>query len=501
MDEVSTSVARWAAKDPERAAVIDEYVTLSYGVLNERANRWVGAFQEAGVTPGDGVLLMLPNRVEFIEVLVATIRADVVPYFMNSNVAYYSAKDIIDLAASTNARLLITTRSFMRELALHKEGPFWVWCVEEVDVSKYPNTRAPLTGLGTDIVFFTSGTTGTPKGIFVNKSVFNLRLPANSHVIEPRHHLLIKPLTFRGSMTTACNILQEGNTVVVARQSNPAKWMELIERHNIFFINLGPSDFMRWLDDLESIGAKFPSSVKHIMTIGEPLTSALKSRIKGLPAHLQVTDLYGTSEAGAITMINDHEWAGKDGSCGRPVFFITIRIVDENDRELPAGEVGEVWVKTRYRMREYYGDPAATSETCVGDFVRTGDMGFLDEQGYLYLCGRKHDMIKRSGFRIFPVEVENVLREARGVEDAVVIGIHHPERMQEPIAFIRLSEPLNAESEAKKRREILAFCESRLARYKVPAWVWFVKEIPLNAAGKADRRQLAQRLVRTNESG
>ncbi|MFC5468820.1 class I adenylate-forming enzyme family protein [Cohnella suwonensis] len=500
MDEVSTSVARWAAKDPERAAVIDEYATLSYGALNERANRWVGALQAAGVTPGDGVLLMLPNRVEFIEVLVAMIRADVVPYFMNSNVTYYTADDVINLAVSTNARLLFTTRAFIREMALHKEVPFRVWCVEEVNVFEYPNTEEPLTGRGTDIVFFTSGTTGTPKGIIVNKSVFNLRLPTSSHVIEPRLHLLIKPLTFRGSMTTACNILQEGNTVVVARQSNPAKWMELIERYNIFFINLGPSDFMRWLDDLESIGARFPSSVKHIMTIGEPLTGALKSRIKGLPSHLRITDLYGTSEAGAITMINDHEWAGKDESCGRPVFFNTIRIVDENDRDLPVGEVGEVWVKTRYRMREYFGDPVATSETCVGDFVRTGDMGFLDEQGYLYLCGRKHDMIKLSGFQIFPGEVENVLREASDVEDAVVIGIHHPERMQEPIAFIRLREPMNAESEVKKRREILSFCESRLARYKVPAGVWFVKEIPLNAAGKADRRELAQRLVR-NTSG
>ncbi|RKP56232.1 long-chain fatty acid--CoA ligase [Cohnella endophytica] len=492
MDEVSTSVALWAAKDPERAAVIDDHAALTYGVLDERANRWVSALQAAGVTPGDGVLLMLPNRVEFIEVLVATIRAEVVPYLMNSNAAYYTANDVIDLAVTTNARLLITTREFMRELKLHKEAPFRLLCIDEVDVSEYPNNAVHLTGRGTDIVFFTSGTTGTPKGILVAKSIFNLRLSASSHVTKPRFHLLIQPLAFRGSMTTACNILQEGNTVVVARQST-AIWMDLNERYPISFINLGPSDLMRWLDDMERIGAKFPSSVKHIMTNGEPLTNALKSRIKELPSHVRVTDLYGTSEVGMITMINDDEWANKEGSCGKPVFFITVRIADENNRDLPAGEVGEVWVKTRYRMKAYYGDPEATSKTCVGDFVRTGDMGFLDEQGYLYLCGRKHDMIKRSGFRIFPGEVENVLQEASGVEDAVVVGIHHPERMQEPIAFIRIREPMDAESEAKKKREILAFCASRLARYKVPAYVCFVEEIPLNAAGKANRLELAQR--------
>jgi acyl-coenzyme A synthetase/AMP-(fatty) acid ligase len=258
--------------------------------------------------------------------------------------------------------------------------------------------------------------------------------------MEPRLHLLLKPLTFRGSMTTACNIIQEGNTIVLARQSTPAVWMHLIERLNIYFVNLGPSDLMRWLDELEWIGGKFPPSVNHIMTIGEPLTNALKARIKELLPHLRVTDLYGTSEVGGIAMIDDDEWASKDGSCGRPVSFAKVKIADENGKELPVGEVGEVWVKTRYRMREYYQNPKATSETCVGDYVRTGDLGFLDEQSYLYLCGRNHDVIKRSGYRVFPAEVEDVLREVIGVEDAVVIGIQHAVQMQEPVAFISLIE-------------------------------------------------------------
>lgn len=498
MYEVSNSIARWASKSPERAAVIDEHATLSYVVLNERANHWVGALHAAGFASGAGVIVLLPNRVEFMEVLVAMFRADVVPFFMNTNIAYYKAEDILNLAAATHAGLLITTRVFADKMAFgENEVPFQVWCVDDLDLSGQPIGEMSSPRHGTDIVLFTSGTTGSPKGIVMPKSAFDLGLQPDGHIMKPKLHLLVKPLASRGSITTACNILQEGNTVVLSRQSKPDAWMNLMERHDISFVKLGPGELMRWLDHLERIRSEFPPSVNHIMSNGEPLTNALKSRIKKLLPHMRVTDLYGTSEVGAIAMIDDNEWAAKDGSCGRPIFFVSVKLVDEQNQELPAGEIGEIWVKTRYRMREYYQDPAATSVTCEGDYVKTGDLGFLDEQGYLYLRGRKHDVIKWGGFRIFPAEVEDVLREVSGVEDAVVIGNHRPERMQEPVAFIRLreQEPMTTESEAKKKREIVAYCERRLVRYQVPAEVWFVKEIPLNAAGKADRRELAQRTV------
>lgn len=492
MKEVSISVALWAAKNPERPAVIDEYAALSYGMLHERANRWVGALRKAGVTPGRGIMLLLSNRVEFIEVLIATVRADVVPFVLNSD---YVAEDVISLAAFSDARLLITTRPFACEMGFEREAPFQVVCVEDFDASEYPSCEALPIRHGTDIVFFSSGTTGKPKGITVPKSVFNFsHTPANIKK-KPEQHLLCRPLFFRAHMTAVCSILQDGDTIVLARQADPSVWMKMIERHNVCFVSLGPSDMSDWFDYLEQTRGKFPPSVKQILTTGVPPSRSLKSRIKELMPSVRVTDLYGTSELGAIAMIDNDEWASKDGSCGRPSFFISVKIMDDDGKQLNAFEVGEVWVKTPSQMKEYYRDPQLTSETIIGDYVKTGDLGYMDEHGYLYLSGRKHAAINRSGFHIIPEEVERVLQEVPGVESVVVVGMEHPERGQEPIAFVRLYEQEREETDTEKKRRLLAHCESRLARYKVPAAVWFVKEIPLNSAGKADRRELARRFA------
>ncbi|MFC5700522.1 class I adenylate-forming enzyme family protein [Cohnella faecalis] len=498
MKDVSKSIARWASVQPQRPAVVDENVALSYGELDEHAGRWIGFLQSAGVAPGDEILLLLDNRAEFVAVLIAAVRADFVPIALN---VHFTAEDIASLAARTRASILITTRTFANERDFEEKLSFRVYCLEELDLCDYPNCAGSATELGSDIVFFSSGTTGAPKGIVVPKSVFDMALPPADSGTAPQAHLLCRPLFFRAHLTAACNILQEGGTVVLSGQADFDAWINAMALRRVSFVSMGPIDLMGLLKFFERTGAKFPSSVNHLMITGAPLPDSLKATVTRRMPDLKVTDLYGTSETGAIAMIDNDEWAARGGSCGKPAFFLHAVVRGENGKELPAREVGEVWVKTRYRMREYYGDPAATSETIEDDYIGTGDLGFLDEQGYLHLSGRKRDLINRSGFHIFPEEVENVLRAARDVEDAVVVGLDHPERMQEPVAFIRLRDQgrKDGSSESAKIQELLAHCESRLARYKVPAAVWFVQDIPVNAAGKADRRRLAQRAVLPRE--
>ncbi|MEF3307212.1 class I adenylate-forming enzyme family protein [Paenibacillus sp. GYB003] len=493
MKEVSKSVAYWAAKSPERPAVVDEYASVSYRKLHERANRWVGALREAGAAPGSGIMLLLSNRVEFVEVLLATVRADVVPFVLNSE---YTAEDVIGLAAFSGAGLLVTTRTIARELGFGRKSPFRVACVEDIDVSEYSKRERPPTELGTDIVFFSSGTTGKPKGITVPKSVFDLKPTIPESNKKPKACLLCRPLFFRAHMTAMCGILQDGDTIVLARKADPVVWTKLIERHRVRLVSMGPGDMSKWFDCLERVGGKVPRSVKRILSTGAPIGRSLKARIKELIPGVRVTDLYGTSELGAIATIDSDEWAGKDGSCGRPSFFNTVKIAGDDGKPLKPFVIGEVWVKSPSRMKEYFGDPRLTGRTVAGDYVKTGDLGYMDEQGYLYLTGRKHGVINRSGFHIVPEEVERVLQEVPGVESVVVVGVEHPDRGQEPVAFVRLRERGRKETDTDKKRSLISHCESRLARYKVPAAVWFVKEIPLNSAGKADRRQLARRLAR-----
>lgn len=492
VNDVSKAIARRAAKDPERPAVIDGFGTLSYGALHERANRWATALRAFGVSAGDRIMMMLPNRAAFIEILVAAIRSDVVPVLLNS---HFTREDVAVSAAAANADLLLTTRALVAGIDDGRQFEYRVLCLEDVELSSYvasPASETTSSRYGADIIFYSSGTTGKPKGVVVPKFVFDLALPRTDFRLEPRLHLLCRPLFFRAHLTAACSILQEGNTIVLCGTNDPAAWTELVERLRIAFVSLGPADLAGWMEELERRGSRLPQSVRHLMTTGAPLPPSLKLRIQEQFPGLRVTDVYGSSEAGAIAMIDNGEWTDRPGSCGRPAFFAAVKILDNDKHELPVGSFGEVWVKTRYRMRAYLGDPAATSEVFDGEYVKTGDVGFVDELGYLHLTGRSHEVINRGGYYIFPEEVENVLREARGVADAVVIGMETPGRTQEPVAFIRLQKQSDEPSDAAAERELLAHCRRRLAEYKVPASVLFVNDIPRNAAGKADRSNLAR---------
>ncbi|WP_309122804.1 class I adenylate-forming enzyme family protein [Paenibacillus sp.] len=492
MEDVSKAVAYVAAKAPARLAVVDEEKTLTYGALHERAERWAAAFREAGAAPGREILVSLPNRVEFVEVLLASVRARVVPLFVNTE---FSKREFSALAAATDAMALVTSRETAGLASPELEGRMRVWFIEDDPPAMESVPQATPTRRGEsagEIVFFTSGTTGKPKGAVVPMPAFDTGAPLPDLLRTPTAHLLCRPLFFRAHLTAACHLLQEGNTVVLSRRVDPDVWTRLTERHRASLVSLGPSDLHLWLNRIESGGGAFPACASRLLSTGAPLTEAMRRRLEERLPRVRVTDLYGTSELGAIAMIDREEWEGKAGSCGRPLFFTKVNIRDERGAEAPVGTTGEIWVKSRYRMKGYYKDPDATAQAFEGDFVRTGDAGRFDEDGNLYVTGRIDGAINCGGYRVFPEEVEDVLLERPDVEEAVVVGVTHPARTEQPIAFVRLREPTEEKDEAAAER-LLAHCKSRLAAYKVPAAIHPIRDIPLNAAGKADRQSLAGR--------
>ena len=493
MNDVAKAVAKWSKIEPERLAVVDEDVALTYGKLLNRANRWATWLNRAGARSGSGVMLLLPNRGEWIELLVAFARADLVPYFLSTQL---TKDEIVRLAAETDARALVTSRSAF-------EGghfPARVLYVEDFDAEAGETAGQPSAPPGKaeasgEVVLFTSGTTGQPKGVVLPRSAFDLSLPDADRPSAPRLHLICRPLFFRAHLATACNAIQEGHTVVLSRKEGDADWTGLVERHGISLVSLGPVDLMRWIGELERSGGRFPRSVAHIMTTGSPLVPAMRARLRPYLDGVRVTDVYGTSEAGGIAMIDDREWAGREGSCGRPFFFAQVVILDERDRPLPAGEQGEICVRTPCLFREYFRNPQATSAGKAGEYVRTGDLGYFDEEGYLYHSGRKHRSLNVGGHRLLPEEVERVLRESAEVEEAIVVGQENPDGANTPVAFVVLRERgvRGAQARDETRRSLLALCESKLARFKVPADVVFVPELPLNAAGKTEWRDLIRK--------
>ncbi|MFC5530403.1 class I adenylate-forming enzyme family protein [Cohnella yongneupensis] len=499
MNDVARSVAKWAKIEPGRLAVVDEAAAITYGELDERANRWVAWLVRCGAAPGDGVLLLLPNRFEWIELLVAVNRANVLPYVLSTQLA---SIEVARIATETNAKVVITARSLnvgdqIGDLVANM--PLAQLFVEDfADAARsIEPVKLKLTDTSSKmIVLFTSGTTGKPKGVIVPQSVFDLSLCDTDHIRNPQTHLLCRPLFFRAHLAAACSAIQEGNTVALSRHPSAGHWSALIERLNISLISLGPGDLLIWLQELEREGSGFPISLTQILTTGAPLTPMIRARLKPLIQGVRATDFYGTSEAGGIAMIDDSEWESKQGSCGKPMFFAKVTILDEQDRPLEAGLRGEICVGTHHLFTEYYRDPESTSAACAGEYRRTGDIGYFDEEGYLYVTGRKHDVIHCGGYCLHPQEVESVLRESDEVEEAVVVGRDGFAGSQEPIAFVLLRDRYRQDENATAgtKQALLTLCESRLAAYKVPADMIFVAELPRNAAGKADSRELLRRL-------
>lgn len=494
MNDVARAVARWSAIEPDRPAVVDEDAALTYGKLQERANRWTAWLGHAGAGPDAVVLLLLPNRAEWIELLVAFVRANVVPYVLSTQLL---PEEVRRLALESDARALVTSRSVFS----NEPFPAPVLHVEDFEAATGELSVRPRaeTAAGTrrELVLFTSGTTGKPKGVVLPRAAFDLTLPDAGGTGSPRRHLICRPLFFRAHLATACNTIQEGNTVVLHAPPADGDWSELVERQGIAFASMGPSDLMRWVGALEREGRRFPRTLAHIATTGAPLAPAMRQRLRPFLDGVRVTDVYGTSEVGGIAMIDDREWADREGSCGRPFFFARVAVLDECDRPLPAGAQGEICVRTHCGLREYYRNPQATEAVGAGEYIRTGDLGYFDEDGYLYPTGRKHRALNVGGHRLLPEEVEDVLRESPAVEEAVVVGLEGPDGAQSPIAVVVLRDRgvRDAPAREEARRALLALCESRLARFKVPANVVFVPELPRNAAGKTAGPDLIRRLA------
>jgi acyl-CoA synthetase (AMP-forming)/AMP-acid ligase II len=364
-----------------------------------------------------------------------------------------------------------------------------------------------LTEIGDDditILMYTSGTTGRPKGVPLRHNAFVTYVLDNVDPASPEieeRNLLTVPLYHVAGIQAMLAAIYGGRTLVLLRQFEVKEWMETIQREQATRAMLVPTMLKRVIDDPDY--SKYNLSSLKVITYGAapmPL-EVIRKAIQVMPWARFINAFGQTETASTITTLGpeDHIIEGTEeerqkklkrltSSIGRPLPDVEVKIVDEEGNTLSFLEVGEILARGPRVMTGYWKDEQKTEQVMTSDgWLRTGDMGWMDEEGYIYLSGRADDMIIRGGENISPEEVEEVLHSYPKIEEAAVIGVPSPDWGQEPRALVVLKKGEKATSE-----EIIEHCRSKLAGFKRPRTVVFIEALPRGAMGKVLRNKLRE---------
>ncbi|MFE9322559.1 acyl-CoA synthetase [Nocardia sp. NPDC052278] len=477
---------------------------ISYRALEELSNRIARLFRDLGLRTGDHVALLFDNTLEVFPVLWAAQRAGLLYTPVNWHLTEPEAAYIVE---NCGARLLIHSASLSDfAAALVSRQPGLTRLVAGTGGDEAAGLDELCAGLSEEPIqdeaegyymLYSSGTTGRPKGILpaLSGAPFGAGLPID-HLMASAFgfgrdtvYLSPGPIYHAAPLGWSMGVIRNGGTVVMMARFDAEDTLQLIERHRITHGQFVPTMFVRMLKLSEDVRRRYDvSSLRLVVHAAAPCPIAVKERmIEWFGPRL--VEFYTGSEGSGFCMIDSKDWLAHRGSVGKAVLGVP-HICDDEGRELPAGTVGTVWFGDVPRF-QYHGDPEKTATAHNSEGWNTlGDLGYLDEAGYLYLSGRRGDLIISGGVNIYPREIEDVLVPHPAVTDVAVIGLPDDEFGQRVHAVVQpaITAGIGPELEA----ELIAYCRSRLASYKCPKTVSF-EEIPRLPSGKLLRRELLQR--------
>lgn len=497
----------------DREGVIFEEKRFTYNEIYERTTRIAHYLREIGLRKGDFVGILQVNCNEYLETYFATAmiggifvplnfraKGEELEYMINKAEikALFVGERYVELLKSIKSRL----PSLKYIFSIENEGPFIPY--ETLLRTPFEEIRADIEDDDVTILMFTSGTTGKPKAVPLRHDSFvsyalNDCEPANPDIHE--RCLLAVPFYHVMGMQSLLVSVYAGRTIILMRQFETKEWFKLVQKEKIERTILVPTMLKRIIDDPDF--NKYDLSSLKVITYGAaPMPfEVIKKAIELMP-HVWFFNGYGQTETAAtLTALGpeDHRIYGSEKerekklkrlkeSIGKPLPDVEIRIVDEKGEVLPPNKIGEIQARGPRIMKGYFKDDEKTSMTFTKDgWLKTGDLGYTDEEGYVYLTGRVDDLIIRGGENISPEEVEEVINSHPKVEESAVIGVPDPEFGQQPFAFCVLKKGEKADPE-----EIIEYCRERLSPFKRPRGIIFVESLPKNALGKILRKKLRE---------
>ncbi|PWW32338.1 fatty-acyl-CoA synthase [Cytobacillus oceanisediminis] len=489
MKGIAYWIEKWAYTHPDRTAVITDNEKASYKQLNRMVDSAAAKIQgKLQGRKGERIAILSHNRIEYIVLLFAIAKAECVAVPLNIRL---SAKELVFQLNDSGSKVIFAEKeneefssSLVEQSDLESLEFIEDFCQDTQKSFTYENTideEAPY------IICYTSGTTGKPKGAVLTQSNMFWNAVNNKLAIdltsEDRCIVLLPLFHIGGIGLFAFPSLFSGGTIVIPGKFEPEKALSMIEEHKVT-VAMGVPTIHQALLTSPSFNTADLSSVRWFYNGGAPCPHEI------IDAYFEKGFLFGqgfgmTETSPTLFMLTKEDAPRKRGSIGKPVLFSEYKLIDSEGKEAEKGDVGELAVKGPNIMKEYWNRPDATNEALKDGWLLTGDLAKTDDEGFLFIVGRKKEMIISGGENIYPLEVEQVISQMKGVAEVAVVGNADPLWGEVPAAFI-----VKENGSVLTESDVLDYCQGYLAKYKIPKKIMFLKELPKNATGKIQKTQL-----------
>ena len=490
MSNLAQNLLDTAAREGGRTALRMDDAALTYDQFRDQAMKVAAGLQARGIGPGDRVGMVLPNVLSFPVVFYGALVAGAAVVPMNPllkarEIEYYlqdsGARVVVSVDQSAQPAAEAAAAVGIEAVRVHPASPQELMADDAV-----PTAVVAREDTDTAVILYTSGTTGRPKGAELTHAGLNSNARTTEETLleaGPGDVIMgCLPLFHVFGLTCSLNAgVQAGATLTLIPRFDGGKALSVIERDRVTIFEGVPTMFSAMLHQPDPT-AHDVSSLRVCVSGGSAMPVEVMRSFEETFGCI-VLEGYGLSETSPVASFNHPHAERKPGSIGTPIRGVEMRLVDDDGKDVPAGEVGEIAIRGENVMKGYWQRPEDTATAIPDGWFRTGDLARLDDDGYYFIVDRKKEMIIRGGYNVYPREIEEALYEHPAVAEAACIGIRHPELGEEVAAAVALKPGASADPD-----ELREFAKARVAAYKYPRHVWLVEALPKGPTGKILRR-------------